>query len=129
VSQAKTMTREEAFDEGLLISISEPGFEAGFGFPMAFTSAAWEVMETTPDILAKWPDQTTEFRVWNFLQIAKFIAKCAPPSASSVEVKSLVPTSLDGTPEDMQHLKSFVMGVGLDDNDQTVITVWLPDEI
>lgn len=110
------------------MDITDLAIEAGFGFPFAFSKAAYAVLEAPEDVVAQW-DQTTEDRLWNFLVIARLTALTTPTNAQSIEVHAHAASGVSGEPEDASHIKTFVMMIEPDDEMLACITVKMPSEV
>ena len=69
-------TREQAIADGVLVDVSETAREAGFGFPVAMTRAAYaDCVEWTEKDSYRQTHQDESGRLWDVLWMAKLAAR------------------------------------------------------
>lgn len=112
-------TRAEALVDGVLRNLSELAKEAGIKFPTAITAAAWAAVIEPPDDC---PDQSSEGRAWDVLQLLRWQAMKAGTS-DRIDYLVRVQTS-PGAWRDVA-LKALVHP---GDSGEPVISIMLPHE-
>ena len=112
-------SRAEAIADGVLIDVSELAKEAGFRFPVAMTSAAWQdAVAVPPDC----PCQDETGRLWDVLNVLRFAIR-----ANSNVSELCFHVSVVGS-DRQQHRIELKSMCGPGDDAAPVITILLPDE-
>ena len=114
-------TRRDAFEDGVLVDLSDLAREAGFKFPLAVTQGVWAILNPTKELEAAGQDMTG--RAWDMLTILCYAIK----SASCLDEVRFAPLFLR---EPGQKVKPVEMRAkcGPGDNAEPVITVMLLNE-
>lgn len=117
-------TREQALADEVLIDVSDMAKEVGFKFPVAVTSALWEIINNIPK---EYSYQDKNGRLWDVLYMAAYNAKIS--SGNTINYKVImhheIETRKGKTIKENLILKA-VIGPG--DNYEPVITIMLPNE-
>lgn len=115
-------SRAEALADGVLVDASKLAVEAGFKYPVAFTSAAWAECVTVPD---ESDDQDEIGRLWDVLNVLRSAIRNTLSQETSSEIRFTVSVRTgEVTTEDID-LKALC---GPGDDDAPVITIMLPNE-
>jgi len=108
--------------DGVLVDASKLAVEAGFKYPVAFTSAAWAECVTVPD---ESDDQDEIGRLWDVLNVLRSAIRNTLSQETSSEIRFTVSVRTgEVTTEDID-LKALC---GPGDDDAPVITIMLPNE-
>ncbi len=111
-------SRAQAIEDRVLIDVTRLAMDAGFRFPVAMTSAAWNKTVPVPDE-ADWQDETG--RLWDVLNVLRFAIRANSGSQASFTV------SVQNAPD--KHEDVFLKALcGPGDNAEPVITIMLPEE-
>lgn len=112
-------SRADAIADGVLIDVSEMAKEAGFRYPMAMTSAAWNECVDVP--LSNFC-QDEKGRLWDVLMVMRF-AICGGAGGNivtfCVEVRD---------EDDLAKRVDLKAICGPGDDPEPVMTIMLPDE-
>lgn len=121
-----TYTRKQAIEDGVLVDVSELGYQAGFRWPVAMTSASYEdcVAWSEEDNERKGTHQDVKGRLWDVLWMAYNAAKRSTGSELFFEV-ARVPR--EGKTRQARKVRlRAVAGPG--DNIEPVVTIMHPHE-
>ena len=113
-------SRKEAIADGVLIDVTETAREAGFRFPVALTSAAWNVCVSIP---AGVECQDEAGRLWDVLTMLRHASRAARGGESTLYFDVLV---LNDRTSPMPVRLKAVCGPG--DDLSPCITIMLPEE-
>ena len=124
-------SRAQALEDGYLVDVSETAREAGFRFPVALTSAAWDdCVEWSDEDSARkhWP-QDQSGRLWDVLTMTRFYMRGAvrrDPATDHFALQVLrVPREGRGVKARTVRLMAHV---GPGDDAEPVITIGLPHD-
>ncbi len=115
-----TYTRKQAIEDGVLVDVSTTAREAGINFPVALTSAVWDMYVVPSEKLAD-SGQSIAGRLWDLLWM--FRLKAMRSNKSLLYFSCLF---LDVN-EKLDEVK-FKALCGPGDNAEPVITIMLPGE-
>lgn len=121
-------SRAEAIEDGSLVDVSGVAREAGFGFPVAMTRAAWEdcVAWSDADTARQRVPQDEDGRLWDVLYMAANAARGAPDRTCRL------PYSLFRVPRGGKARTARPVGLhlvtGPGDDAEPVATIMLPNE-
>ena len=115
-----TYTRKQAFEDGVLVDVSQTAKEAGINFPVALTFAVWD-MHVVPSEKLEDYGQSISGRLWDLLWM--FRLKAMRSNSSLLYFSCLF---LDEN-EKLDEVK-FKALCGPGDNAEPVITIMLPGE-
>ncbi len=115
-----TYTRAQAIEDGVLVDVSETAKVAGINFPVAVTSAVWD-MYIVPSEKLEGFGQSVSGRLWDLLWM--FRLKASRTSGSQLFFPCLF---LDETEKTVEANFKALCGPG--DNGEPVITIMLPSE-
>ena len=115
-----TYTRKQAIEDGVLIDVSQTAKEAGINFPVALTSAVWDMYVVPSEKLEDY-GQSISGRLWDLLWM--FRLKAMRSNKSLLYFSCLF---LDES-EKLEEVK-FKALCGPGDNAEPVITIMLPGE-
>ena len=115
-----TYTRKQAIEDGVLVDVSQTAKEAGINFPVALTSAVWD-MYVVPSEKLQGCGQSISGRLWDLLWM--FRLKAMRTNKSLLYFSCLF---LDES-EKLEEVK-FKALCGPGDNAEPVITIMLPGE-
>ena len=115
-----TYTRKQAIEDGVLVDVSTTAREAGINFPVALTSAVWDMYVVPSEKLAD-SGQSIAGRLWDLLWM--FRLKAMRSNKSLLYFSCLF---LDVN-EKLEEVK-FKALCGPGDNAEPVITIMLPGE-
>lgn len=110
--------RAQALADGVLIDAGEMAKEAGFLYPVALTSAAWELCVSVPES-CPWQDERG--RLWDVLNVLRVSSRNR--ISSGIEFSVLVQNDERGP-----QLVALQAVCGPGDDLEPVITVMLPGE-
>ncbi len=115
-------TRSQALADGVLVDVSEAAREAGFSYPAAVTRAVYEKCIRLPEDVHA---QDEAGRLWDVVHMTAVAVRQADTRTNEVAVKLHVRNSnRRGTPP----LVTLKAHFGLDDRENPVITIMMPDE-
>ena len=122
-----TYTRREALADGVLVDAGPLAQDAGFRWPVALTTAAWQdcvAWSETDNAAQTHQDETG--RLWDVLFMACYAIRTAKNSDQQL------PFDLYRIPRNGRATKSqrltLKLILGPDDNGEPVITIMLPEE-
>lgn len=127
MSQTEQGPRASALADGLLYDVSRLAKDVGFLYPVAITDEVQDIIEC-PDSSDDWY-LSTEDRLWYLLNIGRLSSKYVSPGDFSISFPAVMPTEKSQHRDDPQHIKSFTMLVGIDDDDQPVVTFLTTEEV
>ncbi|PLS85842.1 MAG: hypothetical protein CYG60_10410 [Actinobacteria bacterium] len=104
-------TRAQAIEDGVLVDVSETAREAGFGLPVALTSAVWADVNAQGE---------REGRLWDVLYVAYVTAHRFRHDSERVYRLRM--------PVGRKKLYEAKLHVGPGDRGEPVVTIMLPDE-
>lgn len=113
-------TRQQAIEDGILVSIDEWAREAGFRYPVAVTSAVWQLLDPSPEL--KDEGQDAAGRAWDMLTILRHAIRGS--SGDRVAFAPLFIRCAGGKPESVPMWSSCGSG----DERGPVITIMLAGE-
>lgn len=114
-----TYTRAQAIQDGVLVDVTETAKEMGFKFPLAVTSAVWQIIQ--PDQAAESMGESATGRLWDCLWMLLIAIKRGSGGA-------IIPFSFIVTENCLQRTVQLKAVCGPGDNMEPVITVMLPSE-
>ena len=122
-----TYTRAQAIEDGVLIDVSQTGVQAGFCWPVALSSAAWEnCVAWTEEDTDKQICQDVPGRRWDVLYLAAHAIKTSKNRSDQLLYRFYrIPR--DGWSKAAQ-LVTLKLIVGPGDQGEPVVTIMLPDE-
>jgi len=120
-------TRAQAIEDGVLIDAGTMAEEAGFKWPVAFTSAAWEdCIAWTDEDKAKQAYQDQSGRLWDVLYMASHAIRTSNGADDRTRFE------LYRVPRDGKAIKAELVTlkliVGPGDQGEPVITIMKPNE-
>jgi hypothetical protein len=120
-------TRAQAIEDGVLIDVGAMAREAGFKWPVAITSAAWDdCVAWSEDDSDKQVHQDQSGRLWDVLFMASHAIRTGSGSGDRLLFQLYrVPRGARSTKTELTTLK-LIVGPG--DQGKPVITILLPDE-
>ena len=114
-------TREEAIADGVLVDVTEAAREAGFRYPVALTSTAFDACVRVPPGVS---GQDEVGRLWDILSMLRHAIRRDGGAGSSLRFRLAVQNT-EGAPPKPVTLKSLC---GPGDDGAPVITIMLPHE-
>ncbi len=120
-------TRAQAIEDGVLVNAGSMAQEAGFKWPVAFTSAVWEdCIAWTDEDKANQAYQDQSGRLWDLLYMASHTIRTSNGSSDQLRFE------LYRVPRDGESMKAELVTlkliVGPGDQGEPVITIMLPNE-
>lgn len=113
-------TRQDAFEDGVLVDVSKTAVEAGIRFPVAVASSVWFSVIAVPDDLLG--EQDEQGRLWDVLTMFRLAARNDGGQWLSFQV--LIKRRAGADPE----LVTLKAHCGPGDDMEPVITIMLPGE-
>lgn len=112
-------TRKQAFEDGVLVDVSEAAREAGYRYPVALTAAVWSEYVQVPEGVEA---QDEQGRLWDLLWILKLSIQ-----QSQGEQELLFQLYVRNNNEETELVKLKAI-CGPDDNGEPCLTILLPHE-
>lgn len=120
-------SRDQAIEVGVLVNAGSMAQEAGFKWPVAFTSAAWEdCIAWTDEDKAKQAYQDQSGRLWDVLYMASHAIRTSNGPSDQIRFE-LYRVPRDGKSMEAK-LVTLKLIVGPGDQGEPVITIMLPNE-
>ena len=120
-------SRAQAIEDGVLITAGSMSAEAGFKWPVAFTSAVWEdCIAWTDEDKAKQAYQDQSGRLWDVLYMASRTISTSCGSSDQLRFE-LYRVPRDGKSMEAE-LVTLKLIVGSGDQGEPVITIMMPNE-
>ena len=116
-----TYSRQDAIEDGVLVDVSQSNAyrDAGFAYPVALTTAVFEIVN---GISPRHAHETFDARLYDVLFLARIAAR-RHPNADTVHFQVLM-TPRHGP----RRTFTFKMICGPGDDGEPVLTILLPDE-
>jgi len=120
-------SRAQAIEDGVLVDAGSMAQEAGFKWPVAFTSAVWDdCIAWTDEDKAKQAYQDQSGRLWDVLYMASHTIRTSNGSSDQLRFE------LYRVPRDGKSMKAELVTlkliVGPGDQGEPVITIMMPNE-
>ncbi|MEA1890116.1 MAG: DUF6573 family protein [Pseudomonadota bacterium] len=120
-------SRAQAIEDGVLVNAGSMAQEAGFKWPVAFTSATWEnCIAWTDEDKEKQAYQDQSGRLWDVLYMASHAIRTSNGSNEQMRFE-LYRVPRDGTSMKAE-LVTLKLIVGPGDQGEPVITIMMPNE-
>ncbi|MGE3420372.1 MAG: DUF6573 family protein [Bradyrhizobium sp.] len=120
-------TRAQALADGVLIDAGPMAREAGFRWPVALTTAAWEdCVAWSESDSDRQTHQDQSGRLWDVLFMAAYAARANAAAGSELRFE-LCRVSRDGRSTEAE-LTTLKLIVGPGDDGEPVMTILLPNE-
>lgn len=118
-------TRAEAIDDGVLVDVSTTAREAGFRWPVAITSAVWEMVKPSKEVAHHFGCDI-DGRLWDLLWMA-FVAIKSAKNGTILHFRVIMPQTKFQS-SSSSAIQTFKLHSGPDDDGRGCITIMLPDE-
>lgn len=119
-------TRAQAFEDGVLVDVTETAREAGFRVPVALTQTAWaDCVHWTEDDSARIVHQDESGRLWDVLWMARLAAGAAGGGDRTSFKLHRVPR--DGTTGEPMPV-ALLVDIGPGDEGEPVITIGFAED-
>ncbi len=116
-------SREQAFEDGVLVDVTETAREAGWKFPVALTQAVWNEYVKVP---AKVKGQDEMGRLWDIVYMSVMSVRAAKKKGKSGSMLLFMLYVRNDNRKPKPVTLKLIVGPG--DNLEPVVTILLPDE-
>lgn len=116
-------SREQAFEDGVLVDVTETAREAGWKFPVALTQAVWNEYVKVP---AKVKGQDEMGRLWDIVYMSVMSVRAAKKKGKSGSMLLFMLYVRNDNRKPKPVTLKLIVGPG--DNLEPVVTILLTDE-